>query len=62
MELDARVKALEYELKILKNEVQRTLLDIQEQILIHYYPSLRSEDTAPPADVVNQVRAPNNRS
>ena len=62
MELDARVKALEYELKILKNEVQRTLLDIQEQILIHYYPSLRAEDSTPPAEVVNQTRATNNRS
>ncbi len=57
MELDARVKALEYELKILKNEIQRTLLDIQEQILIHYYPSLRSEDTAPPAEAVAQLAA-----
>ena len=47
MELEQRVKALEYELKILKNEVQRTLLDIQEQILVHYYPSLRTEETKP---------------
>ncbi len=62
MELDARVKALEYELKILKNEVQRTLLDIQEQILIHYYPSLRSEDSTPPSEVVSQMRSTNNRS
>lgn len=62
MELDARVKALEYELKILKNEVQRTLLDIQEQVLIHYYPSLRAEDTTPPAEVVNQVKSGSGRS
>ncbi|MBP7690104.1 MAG: hypothetical protein KA765_19465 [Thermoflexales bacterium] len=62
MELDARVKALEYELKILKNEVQRTLLDIQEQVLIHYYPSLRSEDTTPPAEAVAQAKASSNRS
>ena len=55
MELDARVKALEYELKILKNEIQRTLLDIQEQVLIHYYPSLRSDDSTPPAEAVTQV-------
>ena len=47
MELEQRVKALEYEIKILKNEVQRTLLDIQEQILVHYYPSLRTEETNP---------------
>jgi hypothetical protein len=43
VELEQRVKTLEYEIKILKNEVQRTLLEIQEQILIHYYPDLRSE-------------------
>ncbi len=43
-QLEQRVKALEYEMKILKNEVQRTLLDIQEQVLIHYYPSLRAEE------------------
>ena len=43
-ELEGRVKTLEYEMKILKNEIQRTLLDIQEQVLIHYYPSLRMED------------------
>ena len=55
MELDQRVKALEYELKILKNEIQRTLLDIQEQILVHYYPSLRSDDTAPPAEAIAQM-------
>jgi hypothetical protein len=47
MELEQRVKALEYEMKILKNEIQRTLLDIQEQILVHYYPTLRSEDAVP---------------
>ena len=47
MELEQRVKTLEYEIKILKNEIQRTLLDIQEQILIHYYPSLRTEESGP---------------
>ena len=50
-QLEQRVKTLEYEIKILKNEVQRTLLDIQEQILIHYYPSLRTEETATPKGV-----------
>ncbi len=48
MELEQRVKTLEYEVKILKNEVQRTLLDIQEQVLVHYYPTLRSDDSIPP--------------
>ncbi len=52
MELEQRVKALEYEIKILKNEIQRTLLDIQEQVLIHYYPTLRADDSVPPADAV----------
>lgn len=47
MELEQRVKALEYELKILKNEIQKTLLGIQEQILTHYYPSLRTDDSVP---------------
>lgn len=40
--LEQRIKTLEYEIKILKNEIQRTLLDIQEQVLSHYYPELRS--------------------
>lgn len=40
MALEDRVKELEEELKVLKNEIQTTLLDIQEQILSHYYPSL----------------------
>jgi len=47
VELEQRIKTLEYEMKILKNEIQRTLLDIQEQVLIHYYPALRTEETAP---------------
>lgn len=46
MELEKRVLALEYEIKILKNEIQRTLLDVQEDILIHYYPSLETEEDA----------------
>lgn len=49
MKLETRVEALEHELKILKNEIQVTLLEIQEQILNHYYPELRAEDSAPPA-------------
>lgn len=57
MELEQRVKALEYELKILKNEVQRTLLDIQEQILVHYYPSLRTEETKPSDGAIQAYEA-----
>ena len=44
MDVEQRVKALEQEMKILKNQVQKTLLDIQEQILVHYHPTLRTED------------------
>ena len=57
MELEQRVKTLEYELKILKNEIQRTLLDIHEQVLVHYYPSLRLEEAQVPATVVQAVEA-----
>ena len=48
MELEERLKILEGEMKILKNEIQSALLDIQEQILSHYYPVLRAEEMAPP--------------
>jgi hypothetical protein len=47
MSLEQRVKTLEYEMKIMKNEIQQTLLDIQEQILLHYYSSLRTKEQAP---------------
>lgn len=57
MELEQRVKALEYEMKILKNEVQRTLLDIQEQILVHYYPQLRIEETKPSDGTIASIEA-----
>lgn len=53
-QLEQRVKSLEYEIKILKNEVQRTLLDIQEQILVHYYPSLRATEESAPTDGIVQ--------
>jgi hypothetical protein len=51
MEIEERLKILEGEMKILKNEIQSALLDIQEQILSHYYPVLRAEEIAPPASV-----------
>ena len=57
MELEQRVKTLEYEMKILKNEVQRTLLDIQEQVLVHYYPALRAEETKPSEGTIQAVEA-----
>jgi hypothetical protein len=57
MELEQRIKTLEYEFKILKNEIQRTLLDIEEQVLIHYYPTLRTEDSAPSEGIAQAVEA-----
>jgi len=55
MALEDRVKALEYELNVLKNEIHSTLLDIQEQILTHYYPSLRAEQPSPSEGVLRAV-------
>jgi hypothetical protein len=36
VELEQRVKALEYEVKILKNEIQRTLKDVQDHVVAKY--------------------------
>jgi hypothetical protein len=44
MKEESRIEALEHELKILKNEIHATLLEIREQILNHYYPELRAEE------------------
>lgn len=55
MELEQRIKTLEYEMKILKNEVQRTLLDIQEQVLVHYYPTLRTEESKPSEGMIKAL-------
>jgi len=57
VELEQRVKTLEYEMKILKNEIQKTLLDIQEQVLIHYYPTLRTEESSPSEGLVQAIEA-----
>jgi hypothetical protein len=43
VDLEHRVKVLEQELEILKNQVQATLLDIQEQLLSSYHPALRAD-------------------
>lgn len=48
MELESRLETLEHEFNILKNEIQYALVEIQEQILSHYYPELRADDTPPP--------------
>lgn len=47
MDLEQRVQLLEQEMEILKNQIQHTLLDIQETVLTQAYPSLRSEASAP---------------
>ncbi len=57
MTLEKRVKSLEYEIKILKNEIQRTLLDIQEQILVHYYPTLRTEELTPTEGTIQTIES-----
>ena len=43
MQLQHRIKILEQELEILKNQIQKSLLDIQEQLLANTYPALRAE-------------------
>lgn len=50
-QLDKRIKSLESEIKILKNQLQRTLLDVREQILVHQYPALRQDEGATPPAV-----------
>jgi len=52
--LEVRLEALEAEVKVLKSEIQNILLEIQEQVLLHYYPSLRVEDEEP-SDMVIQA-------
>ncbi len=52
MKIETRLEKLEHEFKVLKNEIQATLLEIQEQVLNRYYPALRAEEdemeVAPP--------------
>lgn len=42
--MEQRVKTLEQEMKILKNQIQKTLLDVQEQVLLRYHQALRSDE------------------
>jgi hypothetical protein len=46
VELEQRIKSLEYEINTLKNEMQRILLEIHEQVLLHYYPDLKSVEVS----------------
>ena len=46
-ELEDRVNVLENEVKLLKNEIRTVLLDIREQVLVHYHPSLMGEEAPP---------------
>jgi len=58
LEMEQRVKALEHDMKLLKNDIQRSLLDIQEQILVHHFPSLRMDDDGvPPEGVIQSLQA-----
>ncbi|MEZ4737487.1 MAG: hypothetical protein R3E79_61210 [Caldilineaceae bacterium] len=57
MSLETRVETLEHELKILKNEIESTLIEIQNQILLHYYPALRAEELEPPKDLFSSTEA-----
>lgn len=57
MKLETRVERLEHEFKILKNEIQTALLEIQEQILIHYYPALRGEENVAPEQLQAMVES-----
>ncbi|MBN1314722.1 MAG: hypothetical protein JXA42_04620 [Anaerolineales bacterium] len=55
-EMEQRVKALEYDIKLTKDDIQRMLLDIQEQLLVHRFPTLRKASTTPPEGVVQSLQ------
>ena len=55
MDLEVRLEALEAEVKVLKGEIQHILLEIQEQVLLHYYPSLRVQDEEPSDTVIHAL-------
>jgi hypothetical protein len=52
---EQRVKSLEYDIKLTKDNIQRMLLDIQEQLLIHRFPSLRKATTTPPEGIIQSL-------
>lgn len=47
MNLEQRVQQLEQELEILKNQIQTTLLEIQDRMLTQTYPMLRTAEDRP---------------
>jgi hypothetical protein len=57
VDVEVKLQTLEAELKILKNEMHEVLLEIQEQILLHYYPSLRPEEKEPSDAVLQALEA-----
>lgn len=56
MAQEDRLRALEDEVGVLKDQIRHTLLEIQEQVLIHYYPDLRAQAAAPPDVALPSLR------
>ena len=56
MAMEDRVRVLEDEIAILKDEIRNVLLEIHEQILIHYYPDLRAKETSAPNTSLAAIR------
>jgi hypothetical protein len=52
VELEQRIKSLEYQVNMMKNEMQLLLLEIHEQVLIHYYPELESVEISSPGNLL----------
>lgn len=58
MDLEQRIQNLEQEMEILKNQIQVTLLDIQEHVLTNRYPSLRAEEAPSRPQTAHNGAAP----
>lgn len=58
MNLEQRVQQLEQELEILKNQIQTTLLEIQDRMLTQTYPMLRTAEDRPSAPAAPSVTPP----
>lgn len=57
-DIENRLAILEQEFDVLKNQIQMTLLEIQEQVLTNAYPELRSNGTQPAQRSHHQPEAP----